>query len=272
MDVSSGGWRSYFVSHVNAELSASPAFGGVMVDDVWNEISDYINWGMFPGVVFKSSTVTGWHASMVGFLDFLKANIVSGKLVVVNTNEYLSADYVSVADGRVDETQVYVNWYNLGRVAELAAYSDFMGHVGAMARDTAAGKVVVAVGGAANLGGSSVLAVSQNVYWCYVAALLGANGDKGYFIYQDSGYASNAYVYESTTDYFPTLVDLGASSAAYYFSQNVYMRDFANGKVLFNPTGNYYTINLGATYKLLDGTSVTSVSLSAYSGLILRYQ
>jgi hypothetical protein len=62
---------------------------------------------------------------------------------------------------------------------------------------------------------------------------------------------------------------IGSSTGAYYPSQNVYMRDFTGGKVLFNPTGNSNTINLGGTYKTVGGSTVSSVTLSAYSGEIL---
>jgi hypothetical protein len=46
------------------------------------------------------------------------------------------------------------------------------------------------------------------------------------------------------------------------------MRDFTNGKVLFNPSANSYTINLGSTY-YLNGSPITSLWVAAYSGYIL---
>ncbi len=61
---------------------------------------------------------------------------------------------------------------------------------------------------------------------------------------------------------------IGSPVGAYYQSQNVYMRDFSGGKVVSNPTGGSYTVNLGGNYKLLDGTTVSSVTLAAYSAEI----
>jgi hypothetical protein len=47
------------------------------------------------------------------------------------------------------------------------------------------------------------------------------------------------------------------------------MRNYTSGKVLFNPSESTYTINLGQTYRLLNGLSVSSVTLGSHSAEIL---
>jgi hypothetical protein len=63
--------------------------------------------------------------------------------------------------------------------------------------------------------------------------------------------------------------DVGSSSGVYYTSQNVWMRDLSNGKVVFNPKSTSYVVNLGASYKFLNGTTVSSLTLGALSGVVL---
>jgi hypothetical protein len=66
-------------------------------------------------------------------------------------------------------------------------------------------------------------------------------------------------------------LDLGNPSSDYYnISQtSVYARDFASGKILVNPSTSSYTINLGGSYKTLDGRTVSSITMNAHTGEIL---
>ena len=50
---------------------------------------------------------------------------------------------------------------------------------------------------------------------------------------------------------------------------NVYMRDYQNGLVIVNPTGNTYAIDLPESYNRTDGAVVNSVYLSEFEGIIL---
>jgi hypothetical protein len=88
------------------------------------------------------------------------------------------------------------------------------------------------------------------------------------------GYGGNEY-YHFRTDTLPSAfnpmwsVDLGAPTAGYYATGGYFRRDFANGIVLANPNTSSFTVNLGATYKLLNGTLATAVTLAANTGLVL---
>jgi hypothetical protein len=110
--------------------------------------------------------------------------------------------------------------------------------------------------------------VSREQYVTYVfASLLLAAKSKGNYLYLGD------YIIE---DYPQSLfkIDLGVPSSAYKVivgpgPVNVYTREFSKGKVLVNPTYSATTINLGGSYKKLDGTTVSSITMSAHTGEIL---
>jgi Hypothetical glycosyl hydrolase family 15 len=88
------------------------------------------------------------------------------------------------------------------------------------------------------------------------------------------GYGGSEY-FHFRTDTLPSAfnpmwsVDLGAPSANYYATGGYFRRDFANGIVLANPNTGSFAINLGATYRLLNGTLATTVTLAPNTGLVL---
>ena len=66
-------------------------------------------------------------------------------------------------------------------------------------------------------------------------------------------------------------VNLGSPSGARTMWNNLLRRDFAGGIVLVNPPQSAaVTVTLPATYKRVDGTQVTSVTLQAGQGVVLQ--
>jgi hypothetical protein len=64
-------------------------------------------------------------------------------------------------------------------------------------------------------------------------------------------------------------VDVGSPKAAYAKVGTVYRRQFTKGLAFVNPTTATVTVDLGGTYKTLDGATVTSVTLGPNSGEVL---
>jgi hypothetical protein len=66
-------------------------------------------------------------------------------------------------------------------------------------------------------------------------------------------------------------LDMGTPLGDYYVisGTHVYARDFSNDKVLVNPSASSYTVSLGGNYKTLDGTTVSSITMSDHTGTIL---
>jgi hypothetical protein len=66
-------------------------------------------------------------------------------------------------------------------------------------------------------------------------------------------------------------IDLGAPLGARTMNGAIFQRDFQNGRVLVNqPRSSQTTVQLGGTFLRVDGTSVTSVTLGAAQGVVLR--
>jgi hypothetical protein len=96
--------------------------------------------------------------------------------------------------------------------------------------------------------------------------LLGVNGSNAYFSWK------NAWS-EPSHGYYPEMdeaEDLGFPVDTYHFDQNVWTRDFENGKVLLNPSDYVYTVDLQQPYETLDGEVVTEITMEGYSGELLK--
>jgi hypothetical protein len=67
-----------------------------------------------------------------------------------------------------------------------------------------------------------------------------------------------------------THAPIGAASGGYYVDPTgAYVRDFATGKVIVNPTTRSITLPLGKTYTTLDGLQVTTLTLAPSTGEVL---
>jgi hypothetical protein len=254
MDPSSPGWRQHYVSYVNNELASSPAYDGVFGDNCWDRIVNWVQ-AMFSTPI-PPSVVAGWHDAMMGFLQYIKANLMPDKILVVNSDEYSTDDYLQIVDGQFLEGFDH----SLGSPVTQVDYN-LVYNIDALVRKSATGKIVCANSGTLTTGASQAQ-IDKVSKFCYAAFLLGLNGSQASWSWTQT--ATGQY---NTITYLPIMdTNIGSPTGAYYSSQNVYMRDFIGGKVLFNPSANSYTINLGGTYTLLNGTSVTSIGLAPYTG------
>ncbi len=60
-----------------------------------------------------------------------------------------------------------------------------------------------------------------------------------------------------------------ASTVAGYNRGGWYQRDYTNGTVLVNPSGSSVTVDLGGTYRDVNGQTESSITLAAWSGAVL---
>ncbi len=94
------------------------------------------------------------------------------------------------------------------------------------------------------------------------------------FMLADDG--SNYFAFSYGRDEDPTVgndlwsIDVGEPVGAYEAFEDVYRRDFSQGKVLVNPTETARTVQLDRAYVDPDGVERTSVRLESHSGTILR--
>lgn len=275
MDISSG-WTQFYSSYVNSKLNNS-LFDGVFADDIWNQISDWIRWGLLTDVDsgntlinsdISSSTISDWHSNMIGMLQYLEDKIISGKKVIINTNEYLTHNYLDVVSGKMIENMIHSNNWELDNFE--SSWFNPMDYINSMTRDSATGKILFACNGAIipyNPNSTTLAEVAQNVNYCYAATLLAMNGSNCHFSY------NTWWSLDKSNGYYPIMsTDLGSPSDSYYQNQGVYMRDFAGGIVLFNPSGNSYNVTLGQNYYLTNGTVVSNAVIDPWSGEIFLSQ
>jgi hypothetical protein len=164
--------------------------------------------------------------------------------------------YLSVVDGQVIEGYEHATWTNANTYANGGITID------TLARKSATNKIIVANSG--TIVSSDSTQMANIVKYCYASFLIGTSGSQTYWSFNDwdSGDGSKGYYAIMNTN-------IGQPTGSYYTSQNVYMRDFTAGKVLFNPSASSYTITLGQTYRLINGLSVSSVTLGPNSAEIL---
>jgi hypothetical protein len=258
MDVGNNGWRSHYASYVKDKLDTSP-FDGVFADDTWHWFpSD--RWTVAPSDI-PAEIGQRWHSDMVGMISFVK-NIIGNKLLIVNTLN--DGDYVDACDGKMEEEFVHPNWYALDEFHD--EYINWKGKVESLKNISQRGKYYIAQSGTKipeNSTQSDLDKVRDMMIYCLSSYLLGVSGGNATFGFSNN-YNIDDYVYYPEFD-----VSLGSPVNEYYLIGSVYARDFADGKVLVNPTTSIYTVDLDSEYKTLDGQTVFNVTMNAHSGTIL---
>jgi hypothetical protein len=166
-----------------------------------------------------------------------------------------------VVDGEVLEGFTHADW----EYANTYGSRDpglIMALIKNMAVNTAAGKIVWGISG--TIVTSDQAEMDRMVKYTYASFLLAASGPGA--VWEFNNWIST----DGSKGYYPIMgTQIGSPSGAYYQSQNVYMRDYSGGKVLFNPSGNWYTISFSSSYRTTSGNTVMSVTLGPYSGEIL---
>jgi hypothetical protein len=255
-DIGSSGWRQHWMDYVNAELASVPQFDGVYADIVYAAPTPESGCS-FPNV--PSSVIDNWHANTVAFLQYIKANLPAGKLLIINSNEgwawqHTSLDYLNVVDGQEIEGYCHAPWVDANSYHSTWTLTTQLSF---LSTGTSMGKIMLA-------GSGCTTADTRIIKWTYACFSLGINSQTAYWGW------NNGLYYEYHGGHLSIMeTNIGSPTGEYYSSQNVWMRDFTGGKILFNPLDTQYTVSLGGTYTLADGTTVTSVTLAARSGEIL---
>jgi hypothetical protein len=237
MDPANVGWRAYFASVVQQKIAAG-GFDGVFVDDVWQTL--WKDEFTVPATMIPA--YPNWMQAVSGFLSYLKSQLPN-KIVIANSPD--NDLYYTVCDGKMAESFLDI-WP--GTMSTIDAEKTISG--------SSKYYLTLGYGTADNL---------SNMTYYYSGYLLGLNGPHAYFAWND--------IYSSSQGYYPVMTSskvIGSPLATYYAYQSIFARDYTNGLVLFNPSASSYFINLGTTYKTLDGTAINSITISGNSGMILK--
>jgi hypothetical protein len=253
MDPASG-WRQHLSSYLNNKIN-NAEYDGIMADDVHNVFPTfYLNSSEV--ALVKSADISRWHADTLGLVQYVKANLLPGKLFIINTDEYQTHTYLDYADGKSCEGPFHGEWL---APTDHSQEIYTINYINLLIRDASLGKIVWIVEGATYTNTADINNVAKFIYAAYLCTLTG------------NMYLSfNHWKTDTLNGYLPIMdTNIGQPTGAYYSSQNVSMRDFTDGKVLLNPSTSTYTINLGENYKTLDGQTVSSITMNAYTGEIL---
>lgn len=250
----SSGWQQYSSATINAKLASIPLADGVLIDNVWGGFRAE----SLSSNQFDTSVVVNWVSMMSEYVAELKGN-AAGKIVIVNTDEYLTDLYLNICDGKQFEAFAHYRWSDMNTF-----YGPQQEIDDAYRAD---GKIYIATSGAQ--GSLSTAQIKQLQDYCVAAALMGMNGDSlGLNFCLPNG--GNPYSVASQSN-FPVFPLTGNPKGPYYMNQGIFMRDFDSKKVLLN-YGTARTATLDGTYTNEQGVQVDSVSMAANTALFLTPQ
>ena len=256
MDIGNVGFRQHWITYIASNLNTYPGFTGIFIDNTIGSINpNWLPWVNYLGgntPVFSASDINNWHSNAVNFLAQIKAAFPD-KTIIINTDGY-NYDYVDKVDGVMIEGFVHATYQTANENNSpntIKAQIDYFGNV------SSNGKIAWYCSGTAD---GTTTQINNIVKYCLSGSLISNNNPKSVFSFNDW------FSFDGSHGYYPIMdTQIGSPTGAYYQSQNVYMRDYTAGKVLFNPTNNSYTVNLGNTY-YLNGVPITRIVLAAYSG------
>lgn len=105
----------------------------------------------------------------------------------------------------------------------------------------------------------------QMATYYFASTLLGANNSQNYLCLTATVNFTSEFVQQLFD------INIGSAQNNYYVvsGTHVYARDFSNARVLVNPTSNPYVVDLQGSFKTLEGTIVTQITMEAHTGTIL---
>lgn len=256
MNISNIAYEQFWVNNINSILN-NTVYEGVFADDVHNLITATgFSAGDFNATV-PASVISSWHSDMISFLTYIETHLLPGKLLIINSDDWTNNDYLNLVNGEMDEGFAHATWHGAGN------YSPNISSIlNEIAQASSYGKIVWCASGTKETDQTNV---TNTLIYCYAAFLCAINGSQTYLSF------NNWQSPDGSQGYYPIMntIAIGNAEGSYYYNQNVFMRDFTGGKVLFNPSGNSYNVNLGGNYHLLNGTIVSNIVLDPWNGEIL---
>jgi hypothetical protein len=257
MDIGNAGFRAHWISYIASNLATYPGLTGIFIDNTLGSITGWVPWVDYTGggqPTFSSSDLNNWHSNAVNFLGQIKAAFPNYTIIINTDGEY--NDYVAQVDGVMMEGFVHATWQTATDTSNNA-----INQINYFSSVTSSGKIAWYISGTSS---GTTSQVNNIVAYTLAGALIANNNPKSVFSFNDWLSFDGSYGYYPIMD----TANLGQPTGAYYQSQGIYMRNYQDGIVLFNPSSSSYTVNLGGTYQL-NGTPVTSVVIGAYSGELL---
>jgi hypothetical protein len=272
LDPNNAGWKAYRAQRLYA-YTVTYGYDGVYLDVINPWINDgygYVYYSAQPvnpatGALF---TNTEWKQANLGFLDSMKQAIGPTKTLMINGllngDTYFRwgvADYMVKADSALMEG--FLRW-GQEAVSFNKPESEWKKDIDAVNEVAQTGKEAVALTAVYDEVGATATELRAIHMYSLSSYLLASGSTTGYCFKPPSTTSVQPY-----DDLWAT--SIGQPVAAYYKLNNVYQRDFTDGKALVNPTdtGQTFNVALGGSYRTFDGQVITSISLPPKTGTIL---
>jgi len=262
LDWGNQGWRDYWCNSVLNDAT-SKGWDGVFMDCAFVDIKNY--WA--PNGILTYAADSAFNTSMENFISGCYAQFqAAGKLLVPNSldcvyHEGCWETRLAHCYGGLEEGFVNICQWNPERIWR--EEERWERQISALEHTGEQNKLYFAM--AQNRGLNR-----QDTLYNVASYLMGKKNDKAFFC--NEGVDGNVYS-NFVTDY-TTFKDIytapiGSPTGTRYKQDNLWQRNYTDGKVLVNPTYNSYTASLDKKYKKLDGIVVTSVTLKGHEGIIL---
>ncbi len=260
MDLSNPEYRAYIINYI-ATVVETRRFDGVFIDGPVPSLRRL-------GLVSRppETVLAAWQSSYVlPFLRQLKQALGNKPLATNSTPSFRGSapdaddtDFLDHVDGTMIEGFAHAPWNSVDIVPDGAwAWQQAMTQ-----RNLDRGKRVYVLSGAR--GGTPVEQHRWQVF-SYASFLLRTDGRNGWFLWRRPGHAFTAAAH-----WFPELdLDLGPPAQPTADSSGVWQRDFLNGKVLVNASGNTRTIDLQWQFRLPDGRAANRLTLAPWTAAIV---
>lgn len=268
LDPANEGWRSYLVEQVSKTITEG-GYDGVMADVVLmaNKLPP-----KFTGINPKTRlvyTTEEWRNAQYETLRAVKERIGKDKKLIANSVRFGkayfeegSSRFLEVVDGVVaEEFRGLTNW----PLDKFVPEDIWKMNIDMLTDVQSKGKIIVANAKYSEEVLTDEIQKTQFDNYILATFLLGKGG-LSYFSSAILDYQN----FSVKSDYKTVWkAKIGTPTNFYYKKDGVYQRDFEFGKVLVNPTYNTLTINLGGSYKTLEGNTVVSLTLNHHQGIIL---
>ncbi|MDQ1397443.1 MAG: hypothetical protein QOG64_2702 [Acidimicrobiaceae bacterium] len=254
MDVGNAAYQQAWVDNVQRDL-LTHGFDGVMIDNALTACDNY-HPGVCPAAYPNNASFQAAYRSMLGAVG--NAFRPNGLLTFANINDSrlfpgLLRDWLSLLDGAQEEH--FANWSSKTGSGYMWDWGPdgWKAMVDEVATAASMGKRLIATGGGVK--------TDPDAFTYDLASFMLATDGRSVFAFGDQT------VWHPEYDW-----DLGTPLSAYYpLGANVYRRDFSAGTVIVNAAkSTSTTVPLGSTFLAADGSPLTSVTLGATRGAILR--
>ena len=262
LDWGNQGWRDYWCNSVLND-AISQGWDGVFMDCAFVDIKSY--WA--PNGILTYPTNASFNTAMEGFISNCYNQFqAKSKILVPNSADCVSYNgywesRLAHSHGGLDEGFVTIcQWApeQMWRTEE-----EWERQIAALEYTGEQNKIYYAMTHNRGLN-------RQDTLYNVASYLIGKKNEKAFFYNAGvKGYYYNNYVKDYNTFQDIYNAPIGSPTGSRYKQDNVWQRDYSNGKVLVNPTSNSYTITLDRSYKKIDGKTVSSITLGEHEGIIL---